>query len=320
MITNRVLAKFKIDLVYLWVDGNDPKWIEKKRKSTGIINDSSEENNKGRYVNNDELKYSLRSVEKNIPWINKIYIVTDDQYPHWLNKDHPLVQIIDHREIIPEEGLPCFNSSVIEYFVYKIPNLEERFLLLNDDLFFNNPLSPYYFFKDDGFAVVRLKKKFFRKNHYTIKKILGKKLGQYITKVTDGQKFIFNKFGVYYSGIPHHNADAYNRSTYKNAIENLFESKVKQSLSSHTRKYGDLHRSAISYYALAVGKAHLKYVGRKESSRINVSSKKDYYKYMNRYNPDLFCLNDNQRAKDTDRIKIKPFLESLFPEKSSFEL
>ena len=319
LITISVLTNFKIDLVYLWVDGNDPKWFEKKRSFTGILDDKSEENNKGRYVSNDELKYSLRSVEKNIPWINKIYIVTDDQYPQWLKRDNPLVKIVDHKEIIPEEALPCFNSSVIEYFLYKIPNLEERFLLVNDDMFFNNELSQDYFFKDDGLAIVRLKKKFFRKNHYKIKKFLGKKLGQYITMVTDGAKYIENEFGIYYSGIPHHNADAYNRSTYKYAIENLFATKVKESVSSHTRKYGDLHRSTISYYALAAGKAHLKYVGRKQSSRINVSSK-NYYKYMKRYNPDLFCLNDNQRAKDTDRIKIKPFLESLFPEKSSFEL
>src|SRR5690554_5837651 len=150
MIMKNELEKNKIDLVYLWVDGSDPKWLEKKLKFTGVFDDSTEVNNIGRYISNDELKYSLRSVEKNIPWINKIYIVTDDQHPQWLNTNHPLVQIIDHKEIIPKEGLPCFNSSVIEYFIYKIPNLEERFLLLNDDLFFNNPLSESYFFNDKG--------------------------------------------------------------------------------------------------------------------------------------------------------------------------
>ena len=30
LITISVLTNFKIDLVYLWVDGNDPKWFEKK--------------------------------------------------------------------------------------------------------------------------------------------------------------------------------------------------------------------------------------------------------------------------------------------------
>src|SRR5690606_36539938 len=118
IITNSTLTNIKIDLVYLWVDGSDPIWLEKKNKFSGVVEDLSEENNKGRYISNDELKYSLRSVEKNIPWINKIYIVTDSQCPKWLNTDHPIIQIVDHKDIIPEEALPCFNSSVIEYFLY----------------------------------------------------------------------------------------------------------------------------------------------------------------------------------------------------------
>ena len=67
-----------IDLVYLWVDGSDPRWLEKKIRFTGAVSDNSEVNNKGRYMNNDELRYSLRSVERYLPWIRKIFIVTDD--------------------------------------------------------------------------------------------------------------------------------------------------------------------------------------------------------------------------------------------------
>lgn len=108
------MQPFDIDLVYLWVDGNDPKWIEKKEKFTGRLADHSEENNKGRYINNDELKFSLRSVEQYLPWIRRVYIVTDDQCPVWLQKDHPKIHIVDHKQILPREALPCFNSSVIE--------------------------------------------------------------------------------------------------------------------------------------------------------------------------------------------------------------
>src|SRR5690606_34829486 len=69
----------EIDLVYLWVDGSDPNWQAKKRRFTGGLSDNSETNNKGRYVNNDELRYALRSAEKYAPWIRRIFIVTDDQ-------------------------------------------------------------------------------------------------------------------------------------------------------------------------------------------------------------------------------------------------
>ena len=40
---------------------------------------------------------------------------------------------------------------------------------------------------------------------------------------------------------------------------------------------------------------------------------------INRYNPMLFCLNDNDQATDADRLRTREFLERMFPEKSEFE-
>ena len=88
----------EIDLVYMWVDGNDPLWIAKKQQVTGMVSDQSEENNRGRYINNDELRYSLRSAELNVPWIRKIFIVTDNQSPDWLVRDHPKIEVVDHTD------------------------------------------------------------------------------------------------------------------------------------------------------------------------------------------------------------------------------
>lgn len=308
----------EIDLVYLWVDGSDPAWLTKKQQVTGIVSDRSETNNKGRYINNDELRYSLRSVERYVPWVRKIFIVTDNQCPEWLDRDHPKIRLVDHREIMPAEALPCFNSSVIEYFLYRIPDLADRFLFANDDMFFNRTLSPDFFFTEQGVPYVRLKKKFLGKWHYRLKRLVRKKLGQYITKVLEGASFVEQEFGVFYAGIPHHNVDAYVTADYRYAVEHVFKEQVNASLRSHVRQYGDLHRSAFSYYALATGKAELKYVGRRESLRLNIH-RHQFKRRLNKYDPDLFCLNDSQRVSDADRIAIKPFLEELFPEKSTFE-
>jgi len=308
----------EVDLVYLRVDGNDPEWLAKKQLVAGKEIDHSETNNKGRYINNDELKYSLRSVERCVPWVRKIFIVTDNQCPEWLDRDHPKIRVVDHREIMPEEALPCFNSSVIEYFLYRIPGLADRFLFANDDMFFNRALSPEFFFSEPGIPYVRLKKKFLGKWHYPLKRVIRKKLGQYISKVLEGATFVEQKFGVFYAGIPHHNVDAYVTEDYRYAVEQVFKEQVNASLQSHVRQYGDLHRSAFSYYALASGKAELKYVNRRESLRLNIH-RQQFKKRLNKYDPDLFCLNDSQRVSDADRIAIKPFLEELFPEKSTFE-
>ena len=91
-----------IDLVYLWVNGNDPKWQAKRDACIGRPTGNLV-NCKGRYADSGELKYSLRSVEKYAPWIRKIFIVTDDQKPEWLNTSNPKIQVVDHKEIMPTE-------------------------------------------------------------------------------------------------------------------------------------------------------------------------------------------------------------------------
>ena len=116
-----------VDLVYLWVNGNDPKWIAKRQAFLADYTEN-EESCKGRYFDNEELKYSLRSVEKYAPWIRRIFIVTDNQVPVWLDTSHPKVQIVDHTEIMPPECLPCYNSVIIEHHLHKIPGLSEHFL------------------------------------------------------------------------------------------------------------------------------------------------------------------------------------------------
>lgn len=40
---------------------------------------------------------------------------------------------------------------------------------------------------------------------------------------------------------------------------------------------------------------------------------------MEKYDPSLFCLNDDARMTDEDRLRVRQFLGKLFPEKSSFE-
>ena len=49
-----------------------------------------------RFSDNEELRYSLRSIEKNAGWIRNVYIVTNGQIPYWLNLENPRVKVITH--------------------------------------------------------------------------------------------------------------------------------------------------------------------------------------------------------------------------------
>ena len=308
-----------IDLVYLWVDGNDPKWIDKKNVFTENFENNLESTCKGRFANNDELKYSLRSVEKYATWIRKIFIVTDNQTPEWLDTTNPKIKIIDHQDIIPEDCLPCFNSTVIEYFLYKIPDLSDFFLFANDDMFFGADVSPEFFFNKDGFPIIRLKRKIFAKFRYKLKQLTGKKIRQYRKKLLNSSLLVENMFNKYYSGIPHHNIDAYKKDDYSVAIERVFKQQVEKSMNHHFRNEDDIHRSVISYYVLAIGHGYLKYVGKKEALQID-AYKQDVIKRFSKYKSKLFCINDNEKVNDEDRTRIKQFLENIFPEKSEFEI
>ena len=103
------LNKNKIDIIYTWVENTEEfqkekqYWLNKENKNLS--------NEITRYIDNEELRYSLRSIEKYFPNYNKIYLlVKDDQFPRYLKKNHPKIKVIKHSDIIPKEYI-TFSSN-----------------------------------------------------------------------------------------------------------------------------------------------------------------------------------------------------------------
>uniref|UniRef100_A0A182JKZ0 Uncharacterized protein n=1 Tax=Anopheles atroparvus TaxID=41427 RepID=A0A182JKZ0_ANOAO len=125
-----------IDVVYTWVNGSDPRFIDELARY-------SPTRDKARYDDKNELRYSLRSLERYAPWVRNVYIVTNGQVPCWLNLENPRVRIVTHTDIADEDTiLPTFSSASIETFIHRIPGLSRHFLYLNDDIFLGAPLYP----------------------------------------------------------------------------------------------------------------------------------------------------------------------------------
>ncbi|XP_046849520.1 N-acetylglucosamine-1-phosphotransferase subunits alpha/beta-like isoform X2 [Xenia sp. Carnegie-2017] len=100
-----------------------------------------------RFADNQELRYSLRSVEKFAPWVRQIFIVTNGQIPSWLNLNNPRIKIVTHREIFSNQShLPTFSSPAIESHLHKIPGLSKKFIYLNDDVMFGAEVWPDDFY------------------------------------------------------------------------------------------------------------------------------------------------------------------------------
>ncbi|TCJ97899.1 Stealth-like protein [Volucribacter psittacicida] len=152
-----------VDIVFTWVNNSDKNWLEKYHKyNNGDVISALYATDMARFCNHNELFYSVNSVLRFLPWVNKIYIITDNQVPFWF-KNHPKVKIIDHREIIDDRFLPTFNSHVIEAFLYKIPDLSENFIYFNDDVFVAQELSKEHFFLQNGIASIFLADKSLKK-------------------------------------------------------------------------------------------------------------------------------------------------------------
>lgn len=317
-----------IDLVYLWVDGNDPAWLAKKnaflpadrRVDPQIAGEC-------RFVENDELRYSLRSVEKYAPWIRRIYIISDDQTPAWLDTSNPRVRMVSHREIMPEEILPVFNSCTIELFLPRIPGLAEHFLYANDDMFFNEPVGPDFFFDAKGRPIVRLKLQSLRKHDEDI----------YCHTLIRMQQLVGKRYGRCTRLAPHHNIDAYRRTDFLECCAE-FHDELQPTMQARFRTRDDWQRSLVLYHALARKQATLRCVTRfnklrnpwqrlravfgagcGSDSRCIPMIIPDLESVIEKYAPSLFCLNDDARMTDEDRLRVRAFLEKRFPEKSAFE-
>jgi len=141
-----------ISIVYTWINGTDEALLERKSKYNGGIKKADQ---RDRCI--DELRYSIRSVCKNLPWHKgKIFIVSPGQTPYWLDTSNPRIKVIDQIDILPrydgngKNVNPTFNSFAIEWFLDRVPGVSEQFIQLNDEYFFRRPVHPSFFFYGGG--------------------------------------------------------------------------------------------------------------------------------------------------------------------------
>lgn len=141
----------RVDAVITWVDGSDPLWRSKREQYSSLshAHTLATSNVEGRFRDNGDLLFLLRSLEKYWPFEGSIYLVTDGQSPDFLSQ-HPRVKVIDHREILDGQYLPTFSSRAIESALHRIPGLAEHFVAFNDDVFLTRRVSHEDFFGDKG--------------------------------------------------------------------------------------------------------------------------------------------------------------------------
>ena len=150
------LSSSPVDVVYTWVDGSDPEWKMEKQKfessvKGGTTNKTDSQPKRFGLTKNPsaEIELSLESVQKNIGWVDKIYIVASrpQTLPDAVLSKYR-AKMVYHDEIFPDQAvLPVFSSCAIESCLHRIPGLKEKFIYFNDDTYINKPMSYSDFFK-----------------------------------------------------------------------------------------------------------------------------------------------------------------------------
>jgi len=231
----------EMSFVYSWVNGSDPRHLELKSQYNG---GEKKADNRDRSV--DELRYSLRSFEKFLPWHKgKIYIVTPNQVPVWLDTKNPRIKVIDQDDIIPSEANPTFNSFLMEMYLDKIPGISERFVYLNDDYFFRTYTHPRFFFAEKNFAP-----KFYlgKKVPFGMKKALEMNENkEKLSMIKKFQSAVFYTNGIVKEAFGNpinirwldHSPYSWYRDLFEPARQ-LYSKYVKQSLTHHFRDSLDL--------------------------------------------------------------------------------
>ncbi len=141
-----------MDCVLTWVDGDDPVFRSRMAPYlTGAREDSRNDvAGRARLTSCREIVVAVASILRFAPFIKRIFIVTDGQDPglgpflaKYFTENKVNVVIVDHKVIFEgyEGYLPVFNSMSIETMLWRIPDLSEDFLYLNDDYFLLAPVT-----------------------------------------------------------------------------------------------------------------------------------------------------------------------------------
>lgn len=334
----------KIDIVLPWVDGSDLTWIAEKEKWKSQVNADYKANSQARYESWDNLIYWFRAIETNLPWVNKIFLLTYGHIPSFLNLEHPKLVIVKHEDFIPKEFLPTFKSRTIELNMHRIEGLSDNFILFNDDMFPLSEIKEQYYFKNnvvcdeaiEGHIVpvntseVSSNAKYVQINNMMV-------INKHFNKREVQKKNFFKWFNLSYGRLLKRNINMhywYDFEAFrdphmpsamkKKTLELLWNEEYE--LMSNTCKnkfrcYTDISRFLIRYWNICEGSFYPR-ITQGKSFVVTIKNYKNISNIIRARKYPMVCLNENCSCEEFEIIKkeINAALAELFTKKSSFEL
>lgn len=294
------MQSFPIDLVVTYVDDQDPVWQK-------AIQAYNVELNPKRYRNWDTFKFWFRGVEKFMSWVRTVHLVVSniEQVPSWL--DQSKVHVVLHKDIIPEQLLPTFNSTTIEMYLHKIPGLAEHFIYSNDDMFAINKLNVEDFFKD-GMPVYQIVHRNAARSTFEMQCKNSFDLAAKLCNYTNTEECLF--YFIIHTMTP----------MLRSANEEIHHEVGSQILRRCTkfREPWNFTQYLFPLYNIMSGKKVFEQLSFRYFSMSNIQHAIDT---MLGDNIKMVCLNDSKKLDDVEKTQknIKEAFLAKFSEKSKFE-
>ena len=329
----------EIDFVITWVDMDDAEWKKNFAKYSGKIDNAKNEVSEARFRDYGFLKYWFRGVENFAPWVRKIHFVTCGQKPDWLDENNPKLNLVSHKDFIPNEFLPSYNSVVIERYLHRIPDLAEHFVYFNDDFYIINSIGPERFFRNGwpcDIAVFQYNPgwsqwyKRIKNNIRVINDHFDKKevMTQYKDKWFDksyGSKarwnYILKPYGKFVTLRTPHNAQPYLKSTF-NEVWAAAGKELTETSVNRFRALNDLTPELFRTWQICKGN-FTPYNTYQDTKMFPLMVKpKQAVRAISEQSYKLICLNDNVHIRDYDKVmrNLENAFNGILPHKSTFEI
>lgn len=299
-----------VDIVYTWVNKDDSLWVDMWESCF-----PNEKFNSDRYTNRDELRYSLRSLSKFLPWFHKVHIVSNCARPDWL-KDHPKLNWVTHEKIFPDNSvLPTFNSHAIEACLHLIPQLSERFIYFNDDIILNSPCYYSDFFDEIGRTKSNLESYGMVYEENTLDQT-----PDYLIAAINSLNLIKKLIPNYIATRLHKHSPHALRKSIIEEIEDKYQQEIMRTRSARNRSPEDINLPSFLYhhYAIASGRAiifdHKSLIVRPSNIGSLFKSLGGTYKFL--------CFNDGDGSSENKKYtaEFDAFIKLRFPCFSDFEI
>lgn len=329
----------EIDFIVTWVDMNDPAWQAEFAKYSQKTENEKNGVSKARFRDYGFLKYWFRGVEKFAPWVRKIHFVTSGQKPEWLDTSNPKINLVSHRDFIPEQFLPTYNSVVIERYMYRIPGLADHFVYFNDDFYIIDHLEPERFFKGGlpcdiaAFKYNPSWSQWYKRIKNNIR-IINKHFDKKEVMARDHDKwfhpdyglrarwnYFLKPYGKFITLRTPHNAQPYLKSTFEE-VWAVAEKELTETSANRFRAVTDLTPELFRTWQICRGnfEPYNTYADTKMFPLMVKPERAVKAIYLQQYK--LICLNDNVHIRNYELVMnhLQRAFNYILPDKSGFEL